>query len=657
MRIRTQLVLSFLLLSVVPLIAIVAWSYISSSRAVTQAVLEEAEESTRDIEGRLQLARATLLTRFAELGDHTPAGSAGDDDDAAIARQIATQMGDLALTMDSIVVLPAVPPAPAALDQSDGEQRNGDRHAVPPQPPIPPITIDVDSLLSQVEMTERLAPGQAAEINHQLQQSIESARAAAEAVKIGREALEQARRIAREQEREAQAQARMILGHELRRTLADGREIVATVRPEQFLRNVLSAGGTDDIPFAIDSAGNVYTADEDARARLTGVSLQHPGGPGVVTRVEHEWVVATSRDEDTKLTYGIAHPVRESLTRLRRTAGANLGAGLGVIGLALLIIVPIANHLTRDLEDVTDGARRIAAGEIGTEVPVRSRNEVGQLAAAFNQMSHELEEQRQRLIEEESLRREQEISQRLLQADHARKTEELEDARRFQLSLLPRVLPAHPSLEIAVHMQTATEVGGDYYDVLESGDEIVVTVGDATGHGARAGTMVTVVKSLFAAHGDRLQPGAFLEEADRAIRRMELGRMAMALLVARISSKSLTIASAGMPPLLVRRAGGVVEEHLVPGTPLGTLGGSREEKRIPLQAGDTMLFTSDGLAEMTSAEGEPIGYVEVTRELERATVDAGNAAAVVERLRDAVDRRLRGRAPADDITFVVVRRT
>ena len=49
-------------------------------------------------------------------------------------------------------------------------------------------------------------------------------------------------------------------------------------------------------------------------------------------------------------------------------------------------------------------------------------------------------------------------------------------------------------------MRTATEVGGDYYDFhLADDGALTVAVGDATGHGARAGTMVTVIKSLFTA--------------------------------------------------------------------------------------------------------------------------------------------------------------
>ena len=51
-------------------------------------------------------------------------------------------------------------------------------------------------------------------------------------------------------------------------------------------------------------------------------------------------------------------------------------------------------------------------------------------------------------------------------------------------------------------MKTATEVGGDYYDFHVGVDgTLTIVLGDATGHGMRAGTMVTSAKSLFNSYG------------------------------------------------------------------------------------------------------------------------------------------------------------
>ena len=103
----------------------------------------------------------------------------------------------------------------------------------------------------------------------------------------------------------------------------------------------------------------------------------------------------------------------------------------------------MSKRITRDLSDLRRGAELLAAGDLGTRVPVRSRDEVGHLAVAFNNMAEELCENQRKLIEEERLRKEQEMERRLLETENARKSEELEEARRFQLSLLPALGAMH----------------------------------------------------------------------------------------------------------------------------------------------------------------------------------------------------------------------
>src|SRR5581483_1809444 len=78
-------------------------------------------------------------------------------------------------------------------------------------------------------------------------------------------------------------------------------------------------------------------------------------------------------------------------------------------------------------------------------------------------------------------RRRQEI-----EAENEQRAKELEEARQLQLSMLPKAVPQLPHWEIAALMQTATEVGGDYYDFHLSGDgTLTISVGDATGHGLK----------------------------------------------------------------------------------------------------------------------------------------------------------------------------
>jgi serine phosphatase RsbU (regulator of sigma subunit) len=109
------------------------------------------------------------------------------------------------------------------------------------------------------------------------------------------------------------------------------------------------------------------------------------------------------------------------------------------------------------------------------------------------------ERERQRIQEAELRAIAAEAQSKAMEAENEReKTKELEEARQLQLSMLPKDLPQLPHLDIAVYMKTATEVGGDYYDFHIGLDgTLTVVLGDATGHGMKAGTMVTTTKSLF----------------------------------------------------------------------------------------------------------------------------------------------------------------
>ncbi len=460
---------------------------------------------------------------------------------------------------------------------------------------------------------------------------------------------------------EAKNQTNILFGKELQVPVRREGSVVGEIRPriragmliESILRS--SERGSDEIPFAIDRDGVLWASNEPARETVQKLGIKYDPKEKRSRRILDNWVIATSRDDESGLTLGIARPIREPLAEVRRAATRNFAYGIGLIGFALIGIIPLANHMTRDISLVTHGAERIAQGDLETEVPVRSKNELGALAMAFNRMAHDLRDHQSRLVEEERRRKDEEIQRRLLSAEFERKTGELEDARAFQLALLPKQLPDVPGLSLAVHMRTATEVGGDYYDFHVSPEgALTVAVGDATGHGARAGTMVTVVKSLFSMyHADR-SPGAFLAEAGETVRRMDLGRMAMALQLMRIAERHVTLASAAMPPaLLYRAASRKVVELAAVGMPLGTFGDDYADMTAELDPGDTLLLMSDGFPELLDPRGDPLGYVAVENAF-RMVADQGPEE-IIAALARAADERTGGEPPNDDITFVVVK--
>lgn len=433
----------------------------------------------------------------------------------------------------------------------------------------------------------------------------------------------------------------------------------AQVSAKRLLQQVLYQARRDEgeIPFAIDGEGNVYVAREEDRELLRGLPLTSGAEPAAAGVADLEdWVIVRLQDAESDLVYGIARPIGQSLADLRRTAGRNFVAGLGLVALALVGIAPLSRRITRDLNTLTLGAEQLATGNLEARVPVRSRDEVGHLARTLNKMAEDLQQNQAQLLEQERRAKEHEIERRLLEAENSRRGQELEDARLFQLSLLPKQLPNHPELEIGVFMKTATEVGGDYYDFhLSPRGVLTAAIGDATGHGARAGTMVTVIKSLFTAEADDLGLADFLGRASRSIRRMELGRMAMALTLIRYERGALRVAAAGMPPLLIHRAAtGKVDEIAVEGVPLGSMSEYRyREHQLEISPGDTVLLMSDGFPELTNAVGEPLGYSAVHERFLAAALHPPQE--LIAKLAEAAERWCGEAHPSDDITFVALR--
>src|SRR5262245_39832730 len=132
-----------------------------------------------------------------------------------------------------------------------------------------------------------------------------------------------------------------------------------------------------------------------------------------------------------------------------------------------------------------------------------------------------------RLIERtvEDARRRQE-----LEAENDQRAKELEEARQLQLSMLPKSVPQLPHLEIEAYMKPAAEVGGDYYDFHLAEDGVLtVAVGDATGHGLKAGTVVTAMKSLFRTFAAEPDIVPVFNRSSRVLKEMNLRALFMGL--------------------------------------------------------------------------------------------------------------------------------
>lgn len=93
----------------------------------------------------------------------------------------------------------------------------------------------------------------------------------------------------------------------------------------------------------------------------------------------------------------------------------NLGLVLGGLGILLAILLSgwAAARVTRPVEQLAEAARQVAAGNWDAHVEVESRDEMGELAEAFNRMTRELIEHRERLVQAERVAAWRELARRL----------------------------------------------------------------------------------------------------------------------------------------------------------------------------------------------------------------------------------------------------
>lgn len=249
-----------------------------------------------------------------------------------------------------------------------------------------------------------------------------------------------------------------------------------------------------------------------------------------------------------------------------------------------------------------------------------------------------------------------EAQAKLIHSDNERKTQELEEARKLQLSMLPKELPQLPNVDIAVYMQTATEVGGDYYDFhIHLDGTFTIVLGDATGHGMQAGMMVLIMKSLFMSDRSNKELLSFYNSTNSALKDMRLGRLMMALTSVQFHGNSIRYINAGMPPILMfKKRKNMVAELTVGNMPLGAMKAfpySVEESQ--LESGDTLLLLSDGLPELTNDNNEMYGYEKVRNEFH--SVGNKEPEEIVNYLKNTAAQWNKGKDPNDDVTFIAVK--
>ncbi len=313
---------------------------------------------------------------------------------------------------------------------------------------------------------------------------------------------------------------------------------------------------------------------------------------------------------------------------------------LGVsLGTAILLNMVVRHQVVAPLRTLAAATRTLRLDGVLRPVTPRARDEIGELAMAFNRMGQAVVERSEYL------------------------RGELAIAVQIQTSILPRQLDV-PGLEICARMQPAAEAGGDYYEVLPTRDGAWLGIGDVTGHGLNAGLTMMMLQGMVSALVKRdpdESPAALVADVNRALhenlreRLKTTDHVTLSLMRYR-SDGTLKCAGAHLPLVVYRAREKELEVRETDGvwTAIAPdVSRMNPELELFLEEGDVLVLYTDGIEEALDQAGEMFG----AERFHEALLE------VIHRpLPEIVDHVLAATTQwcgelQDDVTLVVARRT
>jgi len=234
---------------------------------------------------------------------------------------------------------------------------------------------------------------------------------------------------------------------------------------------------------------------------------------------------------------------------------------------------------------------------------------------------------------------------------------EMEVAKSIQQDFLPKNGPAVRGFDTYALNVPAKEVGGDFYDFIDLGDgRSGLVIADVSGKGVPGAIYMVLSRTVLRATSVKASsPAQAVAEANRLIYETSDSGMFVTLFYAILdpATGKLTYANAGHnPPMLLR--GGAIAELGGKGIALGATDDTTpEEKDLVLNAGDIILFYTDGVTEANGLGGELYGEERLRTTLNRLA--GSSAMEIVEGIKKDVLEFTKGEVQFDDITLMVLK--
>ncbi len=311
-----------------------------------------------------------------------------------------------------------------------------------------------------------------------------------------------------------------------------------------------------------------------------------------------------------------------------------------VLILGLLISWVMVSFITKPVRVLTEGAQIIGTGNLDHKIIIPTKDEIGQLAETFNQMTQKLKNAQGRLIENERIKKELQIAQQI------------------QQSLLPKKCPKIPSFSIGTFYRAAKEIGGDYYDFFWiTPKKLGIVIADVSGKGIPGSLGMALTRSIFRSQiTENSQPKEVLIKTNvlvcRDIKKGLFVTMLFAILD--IKNRTLQYASAGHNPLLFihqNKAYWTKSTGIALGIADETLFNQHlQQETLSLNKDDLLIFYTDGITEAMNKKQEEFGE---TR-LEKAALNckSDNAETIIAKIKKEIEIFTAGAEQNDDITMI-----
>ena len=359
--------------------------------------------------------------------------------------------------------------------------------------------------------------------------------------------------------------------------------------------------------------------------------------------------VSFSRLLDNGGLFSIQIPSREIFAEIeaRNNRFTFIIAASSIVLLALAAWL-LSLFINRPLHRLTSSVAEMGGGNLDRRIEVRSRDEIGILAAAFNKMTVELKTS----IERHALER----------AEKERIGAELDIATQIQTNMLPCTFPPFPDraeFDIYATMKPAKEVGGDFYDFFLIDDNtLAVVIADVSSKGVPAALFMVIAKTLIknnALYGK--SPREVFETVNNLLCENNEANMFVTAFMGYldITNGRFTFVNAGHNPPLVKRAGGCYERLPVkPGFVLaGMVDTFYVQDEIILHTGDEIFLYTDGVTDEANGENHLFGAMRLLDAVNRYHDLALKEFTMA--IQGEIDRFTDGVEQADDIAMLALR--